>query len=189
MNTITVSKRDLTRKAKQLRHSGIVPGSVFGGSLPHSISVQMEESTARKLVRFNREGSKLKLELDGQSIPVQIKEKTVSTLSNEILHISFQALAADQKVNSVIHILLDNADKITASLERKLMEIPYASLPEDMIDTLTIDVDGMPVGTVMTAADLPALRSEKIELQIDPAEIIFRIVEKKNGIKPTEELS
>lgn len=59
MNVITVDKRDFTFKAKQLRRSGVVPGSVFGGSLPDSISIQMDEGIARRLIRYKREGSKL----------------------------------------------------------------------------------------------------------------------------------
>ena len=104
------------------------------------------------------------MELDGKIIPVQINEKSVNTLNNEILHVSFQALAADQKVNSVIHLILKNADKITATLVSQLTEIPYAAFPKDMIDTITIDVDGMPVGTVLTVGDIPELVSDKIEL-------------------------
>lgn len=181
MNVITVDKRDFTIKAKQLRRSGIVPGSVFGGPLPDSISLQMDEATARKLMHDKREGSKLKLDLGGQIIPVQIKEKTLNTLNNEILHISFQALKADQKVNSVIHIILKNTEKITELLEKMLMEIPYASLPEDMIDTITIDVDGMAVGSVITVGDIPELKSEKIDLQVDTEEIVLRISDKKHS--------
>lgn len=181
MNVITVDKRDFTLKAKQLRRSGIVPGSVFGGPLPDSISIQMDEAIAGKLLRYKREGSKLKLELDGQLIPVQLKEKTVNTLNNEILHISFQALKADQKVNSVIHIILKNTEKITETLEKMLMEIPYASLPEDMIDTITIDVDGMTVGSVITVGDIPELSSGKIDLQVGTEEIVLRISDKKHS--------
>ncbi|MFA7637239.1 MAG: hypothetical protein WCX81_05710 [Monoglobales bacterium] len=179
MNTITVAKRDFSIKAKQLRHSGIVPGSVYGGPLPDSISIQMDEGTARKLFRNKREGSKINLSLDGQIIPVQIKEKMVNTLNNEILNISFQALKTDQKVNSVIHIVLKNAEIITESLEKMLMEIPYASLPEDMIDTITIDVDGMKAGSIITVGDIPELMSDKIDLQVDKEEIVLRIREKK----------
>ncbi|MGI6013792.1 MAG: 50S ribosomal protein L25/general stress protein Ctc [Oscillospiraceae bacterium] len=179
MNVIKVDKRDFTVKAKHLRRSGIVPGSVFGGSLPDSISLQMDEATACKLVRYKREGSKLKLDLDGQIIPVQVKEKTVNTLNGEILHISFQALKADQKVNSVIHIILKNTEKITDSLEKMLLEIPYTSLPENMIDTITINVDGMAVGSIITVGDIPELKSEKIELLIDAEEIVLRISDKK----------
>ncbi|MEA5012804.1 MAG: 50S ribosomal protein L25/general stress protein Ctc, partial [Angelakisella sp.] len=145
MDTITVQKRDLSLKPKQLRRTGLVPGSVFGGTLQDSISIQIPESTARKLIRQKREGSKLQLSLDDQIIPVQIKEKTYNTLNNEIVQISFQALKSNQKVNSVIHIVLKNTDKATGLLERMLLEIPYASLPADMIDTITVDLENIPV--------------------------------------------
>lgn len=181
MNVIAADKRDFTVKAKQLRRSGIVPGNVFGGPLPDSISIQMDEGIANRLIRYKRVGSKLKLDLDGQLIPVQIKEKTINTLNNEILHISFQALKEDQKVNSVIHIILKNTEKITESLEGMLLEIPYAAFPEDMIDTITIDVDGMAVGTVITVADLPELVSGKIDLQVGREEIVLRISDKKHA--------
>ncbi len=190
MDTITVQKRDTTAKAKQLRRAGLVPGSIFGGSLPESISIQMDEATARKLIRTKREGSKLQLALDGRVIPVQIKEKTLNTLNSEITQISFQALRADQKVNSVIHIVLKNADKIAGTLEKLTLEIPYASLPADMIDTVTIDLDGMPIGTIMTVGDIPELQSEAIDLQLEKDSIILRINDKKRtAAQPQQEES
>ncbi len=190
MDTITVQKRDTTAKAKQLRRAGLVPGSIFGGSLPESISIQMDEATARKLIRTKREGSKLQLALDGRVIPVQIKEKPLNSLNSEITEISFQALRADQKVNSVIHIVLKNADKIAGTLEKLTLEIPYASLPADMIDTVTIDLDGMPIGTIMTVGDIPELQSEAIDLQLEKDSIILRINDKKRtAAQPQQEES
>ena len=62
-------------KAKKLRRNGYVPGSVFGGMLKEPVALQIEESVARQLVRELREGSRLKLNLDGTVIPVQIKRK------------------------------------------------------------------------------------------------------------------
>ena len=188
---ITVEKRDYAVKAKKLRRLGLVPGSVFGGPLREALALQLEEADARRLVEQKREGSKLKIVLDGQQIPVQIKEKAVNLLNNDILHLSFQALQADQKVNSVIHIFLTNTEKVTDALERMLMEIPYASLPEDMIDTITVDVEGMPCGTVLTVGDIPELNSGKLDLQADKTEIVLRISDKTRGpsraAKQTEE--
>ena len=181
MNTINVTQRDLTVKAKKLRRNGYVPGSVFGGMLKEPVALQIEESVARQLVRELREGSRLKLNLDGTVIPVQIKEKSLDNLKHEILEISFQALAADQAVNSVIDIVLVNADKVTAVLEKLNMKIPYSALPADMIDTLEIDVDGMPVGTIVTVGDIPELKSEKLALQVNSDEIVFRITDGKRG--------
>ena len=178
MDQIHVKKRDTVIKAKRLRQLGMVPGNIIGKSLPESISIQMEEAEARRLVRQLREGSKIAIDLEGQAIPAQIKEKSLNTLNNEILHLSFQALVADEKVNSVIHILLENEEKAGNQLEKMMMEIPYASLPADMIDTITIDLDGMAVGTVVMVKDIPELMSDTIELRVDPEEIVLRISDK-----------
>ena len=178
MDQIHVKKRDTGIKAKRLRQWGMVPGNIIGKSLPESISIQMEEAEARRLVRQLREGSKIAIDLEGQAIPAQIKEKSLNTLNNEILHLSFQALVADEKVNSVIHILLENEEKAGNQLEKMMMEIPYASLPADMIDTITIDLDGMAVGTVVMVKDIPELMSDAIELRVDQEEIVLRISDK-----------
>ena len=173
MDQIHVKKRDTGIKAKRLRQLGMVPGNIIGKSLPESISIQMEEAEARRLVRQLREGSKIAIDLEGQAIPAQIKEKSLN-----ILHLSFQALVADEKVNSVIHILLENEEKAGNQLEKMMMEIPYASLPADMIDTITIDLDGMAVGTVVMVKNIPELMSDAIELRVDPEEIVLRISDK-----------
>ena len=81
-------------------------------------------------------------------------------------------MTADEKVNSVIHILLANDDKVSGQLEKLLMEIPYASLPGDMINTLTIDMDG--------------IMSDKLELKIDPEEIVLRVSERRNYAEASE---
>lgn len=187
MENIQVQKRDFTVKAKKLRRLGMVPGSVFGKSLPEAVSIQIEESIARKLVQQKREGSKLTLDMDGQIIPVQIKEKTMNTLNNEIVQLSFQALTEDEKVNSVIHLLLTNDDKVPGQLERMLIEVPYASLPKDMIDTITLDLDGIKRGESIMIKDIPELMNGKIDLQIDPDDIVVRVTEKKQNEPVVEE--
>ncbi len=180
METISVQRREDGIKAKKLRNLGLVPANVFGKTLPDSISIQLQESDARRLIRMKREGSKLTLDLDGTRLPVQIKEKEIDITRGDILHINFQVLTEDEKVNSVIHILLVNDDKIPGQLEKMLMEIPYASLPGDMIDTITVDLDGIKVGTVLTLKDIPELMSDNIELKVDPEEIVLRVRERKN---------
>ena len=119
-------------------------------------------------------------------MPVQIKEKEIDTIKGQIQHISFQALTADEKVNSVIHILLVNDDKIPGQLDKMLMEIPYASLPGDMIDTITVDLDGITVGTILTVKDIPELMSDKIELKVDSEEIVLRVSERKHHVEVKE---
>lgn len=183
METICAQKRENGIKAKKLRRLGFIPANALGKSLPDPISIQLKESDARRLIRQKREGSKLTLDIEGSKLPVQIKEKEVDAIKEEILHISFQALTADEKVNSVIHILLANDDKISGQLEKMMLEIPYASLPGDMIDTITVDLDGITTGTILCVRDIPELMSEKIELKVNLDEIVLRISEKKHHVE------
>lgn len=187
MDTINVQPRSPEVKAKKLRRLGLVPCIVFGGDLENTLSIQMEEAPARKLVRMKREGSKIQLNLEGTIIPVQIKEKEMNTIKNEIVHISFQVLKPEQKINSVIHIILKNSDITAGVLEKMLLEIPYSSLPADMIDTIDIDIQGIPVGTILTVSDIPELNNEKIDLQVDAGSIVLRISERLHAPRPVEE--
>ena len=187
MITIPVKARDFTVKAKQLRRSGLVPGSVYGGPLTEDISLQLDYAEVQKLVREKWKGSRINLDLDGRIIPVQIKDADFDPLGRTMLDISFEALKADVKVNSVVHILLKNVDKLPAPPERLLTEIPYDALPKDMIDTITLDLDGMPIGTIITVADLPELQNEALELQVPSDEIVLRILDKKRVGTDTSE--
>ena len=141
----------------------------------------MDQNTADRLFRELRLGSKIKLKLDDKIIMTQIKNSTNNLMSNKVDHIDFQALEPEKKVNSVTHIILKNADAVMGVLEKMLLEIPYASLPEDMIDTIAIDLEDKAVGTVMTVGDIPEFLNDSIELQVETDSIIFRINEKKNA--------
>ncbi|MEA4934174.1 MAG: 50S ribosomal protein L25 [Lawsonibacter sp.] len=182
MDIIPVEKRNEKAKAKQLRRAGIVPCCVYGGSLSESISIQMDQQAANKLFRVKRNGSKVQLKLEEQIIPVQIKDKTRNFANNEIEHIGFQALKADQKVNSVAHIILENADTVAGILEKMQLEVPYASLPKDMIDTVCVDLEGMRPGTTLTVGDIPEFRQETIGLQIAADSMVVRIRDKKRSM-------
>ena len=69
------------------------------------------------------------------------------------------------------------------TLEQMLFEVPFASLPADMIDAVTVDLDGMPAGMTLTVKDIPEFQSDKIELQIDADSMVLRIVDKKRAVE------
>lgn len=181
MDIIKVERQNGQVKAKQLRRCGFVPCCVYGGNLAESVSLKMGLQAADQLCRTKRVGSKVNLDLEGRLIPVQIKEKKKNHLGTEIEHISFQALAADQWVNSVAHIFLKNTDIVPGVLEQMIFEVPFSSLPADMIDTVTIDLEGMPAGTILTVDDIPEFRNERVEVQIKRDSMVLRISDKKRA--------
>lgn len=182
MNIITVENRSGLTKAKQLRRNGIIPCAIYDGSLGESLSVQIDQATGRQLLRSKREGNKVELELDGKIIPVQIKDLERNFVNNEIIHITFQALEADKKVNSKVPIVLENTDKVVGVLEQMLFEVPYSAFPADMIDSVAIDLEALVVGSVLTLEDIPAFKNKNINLQLNSDSTILRISDKKRSV-------
>ncbi|TCL59891.1 large subunit ribosomal protein L25 [Kineothrix alysoides] len=187
MNTILAQKRDQAAKAKQLRRSGIVPCVICGASLKESLSVQIDQSTARQLQRTKRNGSKVNIQVDGKTYPTLIKDLEYNGMNNEILHISFQVLDARKKFNSVADIVLLNKEKVAGILEQMQMQIPHAAEPEYLLDTVTVNLENMPIGTTLTIGDIPEFQSDKIELQADAGSIVLRISDKKRVEEKTEQ--
>lgn len=181
MYTITAQKRDPEAKGKQLRRAGFVPCVIYGAGLPESLSVQIDRETARQLKRTKRNGSKVCIRLEGESYPTLIKDLEYDSLKDEIIHISFFVLDPEKKVNSVADIVLVNKEKVAGVLELIRTQVPHAALPEDLIDTVTVDLEGMPIGTAITVGDIPEFSSGRVELQTDAGSLVLRINDKKRG--------
>lgn len=186
MDIMEVSKRDMTVKAKKLRRSGLIPGNVFGGHLKESVLIQVDNKVLTQMLSRKHIGSRLTLSMNGEKLPVQIKDKDVNSMNGEIQNISFQALAADQKVNTVAHVVLQNTEKNTNMLEFMMTEIPYDALPQDMVDLVEINVDGLAVGTIITVADLKDLNNDRIELKVAGDEIVLRVSDPKRYEKEND---
>lgn len=77
---------------------------------------------------------------------------------------------------------MKNTDVVSGVLEQLIFEVPYSSFPADMIDTVTIDLDGLPAGTILTVNDIPEFRNERVELQIKRDSAVLRINDKKRAL-------
>ncbi len=188
MYTIMAQKRDPATKAKQLRRSGIVPCVIYGAGLTESLSVQIDQNTARQIKRTKRKGSKVNIQLDDKSYQTLIKDLEYNSVNDEIVHICFQVLDAGKKINSVADIVLVNKDKVAGVLEQLQMQIPHAAEPENLLDTVMVDLEKMRIGMVLTVGDIPEFQSDKIDLQVDSGSIVLRITDKKRaGVSATEQ--
>lgn len=181
MNKITVESRNTEKKAKQLRRDGIVPCTIYGGGLEESMQIQMDHNVAKRMLRSKQEGSKIEIELNNETILAQVKDVEINIINNQIVHICFQALEADKKVNSKAQIILENADKVVGVLEQMIYEIPYSAFPSDMIDTVVVDLEGLAAGSFLTLEDVIDFKKEKIDLQVSADSMVLKISDRKEA--------
>ena len=88
MEAIHLKKRDPSLKAKQLRRFGIVPCVVNGKQPP--LTVQLDQTTARQLQRTYREGSRILLEFEGETISTTLVSLERNDM--EVVSITFQVI-------------------------------------------------------------------------------------------------
>lgn len=165
MTTFKVQKRDMDKKAKQVRREGFVTGNLFGKDIDGSIPLVIERKEAEKIQRECLKGTQLYLELDGKKYDVLLKEMDYDPMKNQILEIDFQSLVKGEKVHTVAEIVLQNKDKVAAGLlEQLLKEISYKAVPEAIIDKIDIDCSKLKLGDTLTVADLDIAKNKDIEI-------------------------
>lgn len=165
MNTFKVQKREMNKKAKQLRREGFVTGNLFGKDIDGSIPLMIERKEAEKIQRECLKGSQLYLELDGKKYDVLLKELDFDSMRNQILEMDFQSLVKGEKVHTVAEIVLHNKDKVaTGLLEQLLTEISYKAVPEALVDKIDVDCSKLKLGDTLTVADLDIAKDKDIEI-------------------------
>ena len=186
MNTLSAEKRDMQIKAKKLRREGFVTGNVFGKNMEGSMPLKIEKKEAERILRTCNKGSQLILTVEGQKMPVLLKEIDYNAMKHEIVEMDFQALVKGEKVHSVAEVVLLNHEKVKSGVvELLLEEISYEALPENLIEKVEIDLDGKTAGDTIRVKDLPIATAEGIHVKTNPEETVVQVTEVHNA--PEEE--
>ena len=188
MNTLKAEKRDMQTKAKKLRREGFVTGNVFGREMKESMPIKITKNEAERFFKTCTKGSKVTLEIEGQSMPVLVKEIDYDSLKRQILEIDFQALVKGEKVHSVAEVVLLNHEKVNTGVVEKLLdEISYRALPEALIEKIEVDVGDMKLGDVIKVGALESASNPEIDLTTDPETAVASVIEIHSGAADTAE--
>ena len=182
MNTLKAEKRTMDVKAKKLRREGYVTGIVFGREMKESVPVKMQKADVERLVKTNKKGSQIMLDVDGEKRNVLIKEIDYNPLKNQVDEIDFQALVSGEKVHSVAEIRLLNHDKVTTGVLQQLMEeIPYKAVPAALVEKIELDVGNLHVGDSIKVRDLAIASDKDVDLMADLDAVVVTVSHVKNA--------
>ena len=185
-NTLLCEKRDLAVKAKKLRKNGLVPANIYGRHID-SLSIQIKQDLATKLLQVYSIGSKVLLDIDGEEHLAIIKDFQRAPASRKILHIEFHALTSGEKIKVTLPINYMNKDSLERDtfLQEQMSEIELSTLPEFLVDRINIDVSKYSLGDSVFVRDLDISNDENIEV-ISPQESLVCSV--THAVKFVEEL-
>ena len=188
MNTLSAEKRDMQIKAKKLRREGFVTGNVFGKNMEGSMPLKIEKKEAERILRTCNKGSQLILTVEGQKMPVLLKEIDYNAMKHEIVEMDFQALVKGEKVHSVAEVVIHNQSKVvTGVVEELLDEIEYKALPSALVEKVIVDVGDLKVGETIKVKDLDIAKDKDVKLITDPEADVAVVVAVHNDVPETDE--
>jgi large subunit ribosomal protein L25 len=165
-----------SRGVRRLRRAGFVPGIVYGGDqepIPFAIEARELRNALAKA------GAVLDLQLDGGTgSPVVLKELVRHPVTNETTHLDLLRVNLNVKIQTQVSVELTGAEdapgvKEGGVLEHILREVTVEALPNEIPDSLNLDVTNLGVAGTVTLSELTAPAG--VEIIGDPDQPIVTI--------------
>jgi large subunit ribosomal protein L25 len=163
---------------RRLRNQGQIPGTVYGrGMEPVSVSVD-PRSISRILHSESGRNTIFKLEIEGTSRDVLIRDFQLHPIKSTLVHADFQAIAMDQTMVFEVPVeAVGTAKGVKAEggmLDLVLRSISLECLPADVPDHILIDVSELEVGDSVRVAQLQ-VDTSKLTILNDPDLVVINL--------------
>jgi large subunit ribosomal protein L25 len=158
----TIRNTQGTGASRRLRHTGRVPGVVYGLADAAMIDIDHNE-IYHKLRSEAFHASVLDLVVAGKKEPVMLRAFVMHPFRQQVMHVDFQRVDLVKKMHIKVPLHFLNADiapgvKAGGKISHVLNELEVACLPKDLPTFIEIDLAGLALGHSIHVADvkLPA---------------------------------
>lgn len=143
-----------TRKAQKLRIDGLVPGVVYGHK-EETVSISV---AAEALMSAVRHGARVvDLSADGGVQKAQIAELQWDHLGQELLHVDFRRVAADERIHVTVHIEIKGiAPGVTAggALDQPIHTLSVECAADSVPESIRVNINELQMGAAIHVRDL-----------------------------------
>ena len=166
-----------TSASRRLRLTGKVPGIVYGSSAT-PVAIELDHNNLFHALRKEAfHSSILDLEIDGAvGSSVLLRDVQMHPFKQQVLHIDFQRVAANEKIHVRVPIHYLNADsspavKVSANVVSHVMaDIEVICLPKDLPEFIEIDLGNLEAQGSVHVSDLKL--PEGVSVTPQPEEVI-----------------
>jgi large subunit ribosomal protein L25 len=144
----------------QLRNEGNIPGVVYGNKI-ESKAIYLNGPDFIKTIRETGRNAVFSLDVEGTRHDVVLSDYQADPLKNEITHLDFRAVDMSQEITAEVRIELvgDAAGvKDGGVLQQPVHELSVSAKPNDIPQSVEVNIADLQVGESITAADIKAGR-------------------------------
>ena len=146
--------------SRRLRHAGKVPGIIYGGK-GQATNISIDHNPLYHSLRVEAfHSSILDMDLDGKSERVLLRDVQWHPYKQQVMHIDFQRVAADQKIQIRVPLHYTNQEispavKISAAIVSHIVnDLEISCLPADLPSFIEVDLSGLEVGKAVHLNDV-----------------------------------
>jgi large subunit ribosomal protein L25 len=188
---LTVESRapEGSRAARRLRHTGKVPGIVYGGG---EDPVPFEVDARELRLALAHAGAVLDLTIDGAGAsPVVLKELIRHPVTGATTHLDLLRVRLDKPIHATVVVELEGAEDAPGAkeggvLEQITRELEIQALPTDIPDAIRHDVSEMVIGDTVTVDALTA--PSGVTILTDPEAVIATLTPPRLQLEEEEEI-
>ncbi len=179
---IKIEKRDQcgSNANRRLRKTGYLPGNIFSKGT-ESIAIQVNKSELRKKISELGRNAVFTLDMSGEknNFSAIIKEIQISP-RGEVLHVDFQQVSLSQEIKTDVIVKIVGEEALEAQkliLTHQMDSVSVKGLPQDIPESIDIDVSKLHAGSVITVGDITLPKG--IISENSPEHIILTINQSK----------
>jgi len=137
-----VGKKD----AKKMRNAGLIPSVIYGGK--EQMHIAIPEKDFRHLV-FSPNIAFVEIDIEGKKVKAILQDIQYHAVTDNIMHADFLELVDGKEIVMGVPVsTTGTAPGILAGgkLQTKIRKIKVKTLPENMPETVTLDISGLEIG-------------------------------------------
>lgn len=172
-----------TNSNHRIREKGYIPGVIYGSNM-NSLPLEINSNELENFVRNNNNNGLLGLGVEGVNYTVFIKEIQKDPLTNKIIHVDFQRVSQNQKINVSVPIVLKGkalVEKGGLIVQQQLRDVDIECLAQSIPQNLELDISNLKPGDSIRIGDMEF--GEEISITQDPESIIASVAFAKQNIQ------
>lgn len=150
MQVIAQTRKDVGSSAsRRLRRANQVPGIVYGGEAD-PVQIALDHNNLYHALRVEAfHSSILDMEIDGKKQRVLLRNVQWHPYKQQVLHVDFQRVAANQKITVKVPLHFANAEnspavKLNKAVVNHVMtELEVQVLPKDLPEFIAVDLSAL----------------------------------------------
>ena len=159
---IIAAKRELqgTGASRRLRHTGKVPGIVYGGNTA-PVQIELDHNALYHSLRKEAfHASVLTMNIDGAKESVLLRDAQWHPYKQQVLHVDFQRVDKTHKIHVKVPLHFLNADVAPGvktgggKVSHVMTEIDVTCLPGNLPEFIAVDMGGLELGHSIHVAEL-----------------------------------